>query len=100
LTGLGALLPPLAGADGILPAAALGRVLIDIWTEAGRDDVLRSRLRAAYEAHLDSSLHTGAADDRGLATILRIGALIQALTRGDGGDPSEVARRLGIEQAA
>jgi AcrR family transcriptional regulator len=99
LTGLGALLPPLGGSDGILPAAALGRVLIDIWTEASRDDVLRSRLRLAYEAHLDSSLQAAASDD-GLATILRIGALIQVLTRGDNADPSAVARRLGIEQAA
>jgi hypothetical protein len=35
-----------------------------------------------------------------VAEILRIGALIQLLTRSEGVDATEAARRLGIERAA
>jgi len=95
-----ALLPPFTASDATLPAQALGRVLIDIWTEATRDEVLRTRLRTVYESHLDQSLQSAAGSDTALSTILRIGTLIQLLTRGDGLDAAAVARRLGIEQAA
>jgi hypothetical protein len=93
-------LPPFTASDATLPAQALGRVLIDIWTEATRDEVLRARLRTVYESHLDQSLQAAAGSDTALSTILRIGTLIQLLTRGDGLDAAAVARRLGIEQAA
>jgi AcrR family transcriptional regulator len=96
----GGLLPPFAGAETTLPAQALGRVLIDIWTEAARDEALRSRLRAVYESQLELSLQGQNGAEAALATILRIGTLIQLLTRGDGVDAREAARRLGIEQAA
>ncbi|HXK34141.1 MAG TPA: helix-turn-helix domain-containing protein, partial [Dehalococcoidia bacterium] len=41
------ILPPLdraAAATGV-PAASLGRVLIEVWAEAARDDALRAQLR-------------------------------------------------------
>jgi AcrR family transcriptional regulator len=100
LTVFGALLPPLEGAEAALPARGLGRILIEIWTEAARDESLRTRLRVGYEEQLDRSIHERATTEGGLTAILRIGTLIQLLTRGDTSDAAEVARRLGIEQAA
>jgi AcrR family transcriptional regulator len=79
-----------------LPAPALGRILIEVWAEASRDDGLRRQLRDGYATH-DGSLETAA---RALADILRIGTLVQLLTRGEVPDAEEAARRLGIEQAA
>jgi AcrR family transcriptional regulator len=100
LTRTGALLPPFRASDGTpsLPAVSLGRVLIDIWAEAARDAELRAQLRAGYEAHLDTSMQTP--NGLSLSELLRIGALIQLLTRSDELDADEAARRLGIEQAA
>lgn len=100
LAQTGALLPPFAGSDGAasLPAASLGRVLIDIWAAAARDAELRAQLLAGYEAHLDTSMQTP--NGLRLSELLRIGALIQLLTRGDELDADEAARRLGIGQAA
>jgi AcrR family transcriptional regulator len=98
LSTSGSLLPSGAG-ETSLPPQGLGRILLEIWVEAGRDDALRTRLQAGYENALDMSLH----DPRpevGLATILRIGTLIQLLTRGEMVDAGEVARRLGIRRAA
>lgn len=100
LTTQGALLPPFSATQATLPAAALGRVLIDIWTEAARDDALRAKLRAVYESQLDRSLRAGDTADGRLATILRIGTLIQMLTRAEAMDVAAAARRLGISQAA
>ena len=99
LAQTGALLPPFESreAGSTLPAESLGRVLIDVWTEAARDPELRAQLRASYEARLAERIQTGGAS---LSEILRVGALIQLLTRGDGVDADEAARRLGIEQAA
>jgi AcrR family transcriptional regulator len=100
LTRFGALLPHTASTEASLPPQALGRMLIEIWTEAARDETLRLRLRAGYEEELDRSLRGAAQDDATLTTILRIGTLIQMLTRGEAVDAAEVARRLGIEEAA
>lgn len=96
----GSLLPPFAaeGEHPALPAASLGRVLIDIWSEAARNPELREQLRACYEASLAEGGEGAGA--RRLSEILRAGALIQLLTRGDGVDADEAARRLGLEQAA
>ena len=99
LASTGALLPPF-GADGEatpLPRASLGRLLVDVWAEAARDTELRELLRAGYEAQLSNR---AAASTAGVADILRVGALIQLLTRTDGVDAEEAARRLGLEQAA
>jgi AcrR family transcriptional regulator len=100
LTQTGALLPPFAASDGAAspPGVSLGRVLIDIWAEAARDAELRAQLRAGYEAHLDTDMLTPGGFS--LSELLRIGTLIQLLTRGDELDADEAARRLGIEQAA
>lgn len=95
LAARGSLMPPFAAEPPLSPPA-LGRLLIEIWAEAGRDAVLREQLRGAYEALIDA--HLGA--DGGLARLLRIGTLIQLLTRGDEIDADAVARRLGIEKAA
>ncbi len=102
LSQSGALMPPFAPSDGSLPlpSSAIGRVLIEVWAEAARDSGLRDRLRAGYEACLDRSLRDGAPDGSPLIDILRIGVLIQLLTRGEGVDADEAARRLGIERAA
>lgn len=95
LAARGSLMPPFA-AEPTLTPPALGRVLIEIWAEAARDTGLREQLRGAYEALIDAHL----SDDGGLARMLRIGTLIQLLTRGDEIDADAVARRLGIEKAA
>jgi AcrR family transcriptional regulator len=100
LADVGALIPPtspLEGAGG-LPAVSLGRVLIDVWAEASRDQDLRAGLRSAYEAHMAAALQSPGGF--GLSDILRIGALIQMLTRHEGVDADEAARRLGIPRAA
>ncbi len=100
LAHTGSLLPPY-GVDtehAALPAASLGRVLIDVWTEAARDVDLREQLRTGYEAYLAE--HVDASGTSRVVEILRVGALIQLLTRADGVDADEAARRLGLEQAA
>jgi AcrR family transcriptional regulator len=100
LADLGALFPPFDAATGAtsLSHDALGRVLIEIWAEASRDDRLRDRLRAGYEARLDQSLLADGGSPIG--QILRIGALIQMLTQNAAPDTDAAARRLGIEHAA
>ena len=97
LTTSGSLLP--GAGETSLPPQGLGRILLEIWVEAGRDDALRIRLQAGYEDALDRSLHDPR-PEAGLSTILRIGTLIQLLTRGEMVDAGEVARRLGIRRAA
>jgi AcrR family transcriptional regulator len=101
LVRTGALLPPFEVDEGAipLPSAAIGRVLIDIWTEAARDEGIRAQLRHGYEAKLDLSLRGASAAPK-LAEILRIGTLIEMLTRGETVDADAAARRLGIERAA
>jgi len=98
----GVLLPPFVSSDGSLTLApgAVGRVLLEVWAEAARDDALRARLRAGYEDCLLRSFHEGEDDRRPLADILRIGVLVQLLTHADAVDASAAARRLGIERAA
>lgn len=95
-----ALLPPFRPTDEVPmpPPDAVGRLLIEIWAEAARDEALRVRLRAGYESYVDVALQNDGG--RALSDILRIGALIQLLTRGDGLDAAAAARKLGIEQAA
>ena len=93
----GALMAPHpAEATLSLPPQAFGRVLLEVWAEASRDQALRLQLKERYQAYLDASMRT-AID---LAEILRIGALIQLLTRHDEIDAAEAARRLGLERAA
>ncbi len=98
LIRIDALLPPFEAAPGelSLPAAAIGRVLIEVWAEAARSHDLRAQLRAAYEARLDQTLMDRSRPGSGLAEILRIGTLIQLLARGEALNASEAAIRLGI----
>lgn len=102
LARAGALLPPFQAAEGqfSLPSGAVGRVLLEVWAEASHDDELRRQLRAGYEACIDRSLRDGSGDRPALGEILRIGVLVQLLTRTDDVDVDEAARRLGIERAA
>lgn len=102
LIASGALLPPFRATsdDTAVPSALVGRVLIEVWAEASRDDALRERLRSAYEATLDARLNDGSSGMLPLADLLRIGTLIQLLTQGQEIEAGEVARRLGIEEAA
>jgi AcrR family transcriptional regulator len=102
LTASGALLPPFQAAEGqlALPASAIGRVLLEIWAEASHDADLRRLLRTGYEAGIDGHLRGTSADPAPLAEILRIGVLVQLLTRNEDIDIGEAARRLGIERAA
>jgi AcrR family transcriptional regulator len=96
----GSLLPPAAPSDGAgaVPAASVGRVLVDVWAEAARDAELQAQLGAYYETHLGP---TGQATNGfGLPDLLRIGSLIRLLTRTDEVDPAEAAQRLGIKLAA
>jgi AcrR family transcriptional regulator len=101
LTESGALLPPFEAAAGVidLPPDAIGRVLIEVWSEAGRNTELREQLRAGYASRLDGSLQDTSRSSA-LAEILRIGTLVQLLTRGEELDADEAARRLGIHRAA
>lgn len=100
LAASGALLPPFTSSEAAaaLPSASLGRVLIDIWAEAARDPELREQLRAAYDTRLAERVETPTGG--ALSDILRVGALVQLLTRSDDADADEAARRLGIERAA
>lgn len=102
LARAGVLLPPFVAVDGslALPPAAVGRVLLEIWAEAARDDGLRASLRSGYETCLERSFERGSPDHRPLVDILRIGVLVQLLTRDETVDAGAAARRLGIEQAA
>jgi AcrR family transcriptional regulator len=102
LIARGALLPPFHATSGepAVPSALVGRVLIEVWAEANRDDALRERLRAAYEAALDARLNQEPTGVLPLTDLLRIGTLVQLLTQGQRLDAGEVARQLGIEEAA
>lgn len=99
LIDLRAILPPLNGAASTsgIPAASLGRVLIEVWAEAARSGELREQLRAGYQVAFDDGL---AAGDGALGRVLRIGTLIQMLTRTEEIDTEDAARRLGIRHAA
>jgi AcrR family transcriptional regulator len=91
-----ALVPPLPGDASTPPGQTLGRVLLEIWAESARSDDLRRQLQEGYRASLDQRIRTEAP----LAEILRIGALIQLLTRAETFDVDEAARRLGVRPAA
>lgn len=95
-----ALLPPFRPVDEVQfpPSDAVGRLLIEIWAEAARDAALRAQLRAGYESYMDAGVQSTGA--QALSDILRIGALIQLLTRSEALDAADAARKLGIEQAA
>lgn len=98
----GVLLPPFVSTDGALPLppSAVGRVLLEVWAEAARDDGLRDQLRAGYEACMERSFDASSPDHRPLADILRIGVVVQLLTRSETVDAGAAALRLGIERAA
>lgn len=99
LIELKAILPPLDAAAAItgVPATGLGRVLIEIWAEASRSAEIREQLRQGYQAAFDEGLAYG---DGALGAVLRIGTLIQMLTRESAIDADDAARRLGIRPAA
>lgn len=94
----GVLAPPFtsASADVSLQPAAIGRILIEVWAEASRDEALRTQLRQCYETSLAGSMREATS----IIDILRIGAVIQLLARGGDVDADQAARRLGIESAA
>ncbi|MEX2245948.1 MAG: TetR/AcrR family transcriptional regulator [Dehalococcoidia bacterium] len=97
LIALGALLPPFEAATaGSIAPAALGRLLIEVWAEAARNGQLRERLCAGYATMLEAGSAAGLSVDQ----LLRIGVLVQLLTRGAEFEGDELARRLGIERAA
>jgi AcrR family transcriptional regulator len=98
----GALVPPFRATEEAtaIPEDAVGRILIEVWAEAGRSQPLRDQLRAGYEACFERALQAEARGMTGLAALLRIGALVQMLTRMEAADPEQAARRLGIERAA
>jgi AcrR family transcriptional regulator len=95
MSSLGALMPPFPPDSGV-SFRAMGRVLLEAWAEAAREPDLRDRLRQAYEAQMDTAMR----EQGGLAALLRVGTLIQMLTRGEEPGEAELARRLGIEHAA
>ncbi len=94
----GVLAPPFTSAtsDLALQPAAIGRILIEVWAEASRDAELRAQLHERYQASLDASLRVSTS----IIDILRIGAVIQLLTRGGGFEAEDAIQRLGIESAA
>ncbi len=98
LAASGALLP--FGVADSRHDDATGRILIEIWAEAARNESLRTQLHAGYDEQLNRALEGGFETPSSLALILRIGSVIQLLTRSEGLDPREAARRLGIDRAA
>ncbi|HYM14014.1 MAG TPA: TetR/AcrR family transcriptional regulator [Dehalococcoidia bacterium] len=102
LAGAGALMPPFQAAEGqlALGRGSIGRVLLEIWAEASHDAELRRLLRSGYEACIDRSLREGVSAHSPLVEILRIGVLVQMLSRTEDVNVDEAARRLGIERAA
>jgi len=98
LIRIDALVPPFGATDDLpVPGAAMGRILVEVWAEAARSADLRAQLRAGYASRLDAVL---ADRDVRLGEILRIGTLIQLLSRGDDSDAAAAAGRLGISRAA
>ncbi len=95
LAALDALVPPFPPVAGTAPGA-IGRVLLEAWAEATREPQVRDLLRSAYESRLDATVQSGGA----LSDLLRIGALVQLLTRSESADIPAVARWLGIDRAA
>jgi AcrR family transcriptional regulator len=84
------LLSPFGGAP--LQPDASGRILVEIWAVASRDADVRGQLEACYERSDGAS--------GSIASLLRMGALIQALALTDEPDARAAARRLGLERAA
>jgi AcrR family transcriptional regulator len=96
LAARAALLPPFEPEGALAVPGGIGRVLLEIWAEAARDEQLRSQLQQAYASLADDRAYAGA----DLALLLRIGALVQLLTRGEECDAGAIASRLGIQRAA
>jgi len=102
LADAGALMPPFAAdgdSHGIGPDA-MARVLLEVWACAARDEPLRAQLRAGAGTAATAEDTAGADRAAVLDSILRIGALVEALTRSGARDPGEAAQRLGIGRAA
>lgn len=98
LASSGVLAPPFTPPTGdlTLQPAAIGRILIEIWAEASRDEALRAQLQARYQSSLETSMRKATS----IIDILRIGMVIQLLTRGGAFDAEDAVQRLGIETAA
>jgi AcrR family transcriptional regulator len=95
LEAQGWLVPPIT-ADGPIQASAIGRILIDTWAEASRDDALRAQLQEACRAVISSRVDSP--DPLGL--LLATGSLVQMLTRPQDADGAAVAARVGRQTAA
>jgi AcrR family transcriptional regulator len=76
-------------------SSAVGRVLVEIWAEAARDQALRAQLAAASSASTPAEAEL----PNPLTQLLGIGALIQALTRPADPDARTAAARLGRRAA-
>ena len=90
LRRLNGLRPPvdsIAAATG-LPVAGLSRLLLDIWSEAGRSPEIRALLVEPGDREAP------------LVAVLRMGALIQELTLNTDFGASRAPERLGIPRAA
>ncbi len=94
-----ALLPPFeASEDELLPGTnGLGRVLIEVWSAAAKDEALREQLSTAAEGYREAA---GSRTEEVVRQLLYIGALVERMTRESITDAPEAASRLGIGRAA
>jgi len=93
LRAVGGLEPPLESPSAATGLAewALGRLLVDLWAEAARSPQLQALLTGSWAAADNGSA---------LASVLRVGALIQQMTQTPDVEAGLAAARLGIRQAA
>ena len=96
-----ALLPPFAGTEASLglPGSGVGRVLIEVLSAAARNEELRAELHTAYQAFEEDAEERQTASFA-LAELIRIGTMVELLTRTEASDLPAAARKLGIERAA
>jgi AcrR family transcriptional regulator len=82
----------LPAAGDSAPPAVPGRILLDVWAEASRDDELRALLAETAVEQRSGALT--------LAEVLSIGSLVQRLAQGTAPDARSAAERLGLRPAA
>src|SRR2546423_5678545 len=93
-----ALLPPFGDTQASLglPPAGISRVLVEVFSAAARNADLRTELRSAYQARDRGETEEPHSAGLGFSELVRIGTMIQSLTRGETADLTAAARKLGI----
>ena len=74
-------------------------MLIEVLSAAARNEELRAELQTAYE-RFEGDSEERRTDGFGLPELVRIGTMVELLTRAETSDLPAAARKLGIERAA